>query len=228
MFVPPLFLGDFRTWIYRGLMFLVVSCPCALVVSIPLGFFAGIGCASKNGILVKGSNFIEKLAKLDTVVFDKTGTLTKGVFAVKDVYSVIDKDELIKICRFMLNFTQHTPIAVSVKMLTKNTVDTAKILNYTEISGMGISADIDGHKVLAGNVRLLESNNISHEKAKSYIGSIIYIAVDGKFAGYIVISDEIKADSKVAISALKQQYQICYAYRRRKEKRRLYRRADWY
>ncbi len=102
-------------------------------------------------------------------------------------------------------------------MLTKNTVDTAKILNYTEISGMGISADIDGHKVLAGNVRLLESNNISHEKAKSYIGSIIYIAVDGKFAGYIVISDEIKADSKVAISALKQQYQICYAYRRRKK-----------
>lgn len=203
MFVPPLFLGDFRTWIYRGLMFLVVSCPCALVVSIPLGFFAGIGCASKNGILVKGSNFIEKLAKLDTVVFDKTGTLTKGVFAVKDVYSVIDKDELIKYAAYAEFYSTH-PIAVSVKNAYKNTVDTAKILNYTEISGMGISADIDGHKVLAGNVRLLESNNISHEKAKSYIGSIIYIAVDGKFAGYIVISDEIKADSKVAISALKQ------------------------
>ena len=196
MFVPPLFLGDFRTWIYRGLMFLVVSCPCALVVSIPLGFFAGIGCASKNGILVKGSNFIEKLAKLDTVVFDKTGTLTKGVFAVKDVYSVIDKDELIKYAAYAEFYSTH-PIAVSVKNAYKNTVDTAKILNYTEISGMGISADIDGHKVLAGNVRLLESNNISHEKAKSYIGSIIYIAVDGKFAGYIVISDEIKADSKV-------------------------------
>ena len=203
MFVPPLFLGDFRTWIYRGLMFLVVSCPCALVVSIPLGFFAGIGCASKNGILVKGSNFIEKLAKLDTVVFDKTGSLTKGVFAVKDVYSVIDKDELIKYAAYAEFYSTH-PIAVSVKNAYKNTVDTAKILNYTEISGMGISADIDGHKVLAGNVRLLESNNISHEKAKSYIGSIIYIAVDGKFAGYIVISDEIKADSKVAISALKQ------------------------
>ena len=181
MFVPPLFLGDFRTWIYRGLMFLVVSCPCALVVSIPLGFFAGIGCASKNGILVKGSNFIEKLAKLDTVVFDKTGTLTKGVFAVKDVYSVIDKDELIKYAAYAEFYSTH-PIAVSVKNAYKNTVDTAKILNYTEISGMGISADIDGHKVLAGNVRLLESNNISHEKAKSYIGSIIYIAVDGKFA----------------------------------------------
>ena len=203
MFVPPLFLGDFRTWIYRGLMFLVVSCPCALVVSIPLGFFAGIGCASKNGILVKGSNFIEKLAKLDTVVFDKTGTLTKGVFAVKDVYSVIDKDELIKYAAYAEFYSTH-PIAVSVKNAYKNTVDTAKILNYTEISGMGISADIDGHKVLAGNGRLLESNNISHEKAKSHIGSIIYIAVDGKFAGYIVISDEIKADSKAAISALKQ------------------------
>ena len=203
MFVPPLFLGDFRTWIYRGLMFLVVSCPCALVVSIPLGFFAGIGCASKNGILVKGSNFIEKLAKLDTVVFDKTGTLTKGVFAVKDVYSVIDKDELIKYAAYAEFYSTH-PIAVSVKNAYKNTVDTAKISNYTEISGMGISADIDGHKVLAGNGRLLESNNISHEKAKSHIGSIIYIAVDGKFAGYIVISDEIKADSKSAISALKQ------------------------
>ena len=203
MFVPPLFLGDFRTWLYRGLMFLVVSCPCALVVSIPLGFFAGIGCASKNGILVKGSNFIEKLAKLDTVVFDKTGTLTKGVFAVKDVYSVIDKDELIKYAAYAEFYSTH-PIAVSVKNAYKNTVDTAKISNYTEISGMGISADIDGHKVLAGNGRLLESNNISHEKAKSHIGSIIYIAVDGKFAGYIVISDEIKADSKAAISALKQ------------------------
>ncbi|MFR9050828.1 MAG: heavy metal translocating P-type ATPase, partial [Hominilimicola sp.] len=203
MFVPPLFLGDFRTWIYRGLMFLVVSCPCALVVSIPLGFFAGIGCASKNGILVKGSNFIEKLAKLDTVVFDKTGTLTKGVFAVKGVYSVIDKNELIKYAAYAEFYSTH-PIAVSVKNAYKNTVDTAKILNYTEISGMGISADIDGHKVLAGNGRLLESNNISHEKAKSHIGSIIYIAVDGKFAGYIVISDEIKADSKAAISALKQ------------------------
>ena len=201
MFVPPLFLGDFRTWIYRGLMFLVVSCPCALVVSIPLGFFAGIGCASKNGILVKGSNFIEKLAKLDTVVFDKTGTLTKGVFAVKDVYSVIDKDELIKYAAYAEFYSTH-PIAVSVKNAYKDTVDTAKISNYTEISGMGISADIDGHKVLAGNDRLLESNNISHEK--SHIGSIIYIAVDGKFAGYIVISDEIKADSKSAISALKQ------------------------
>ena len=176
MFVPPLFLGDFRTWIYRGLMFLVVSCPCALVVSIPLGFFAGIGCASKNGILVKGSNFIEKLAKLDTVVFDKTGTLTKGVFAVKDVYSVIDKDELIKYAAYAEFYSTH-PIAVSVK---------------------------NAYKVLAGNDRLLESNNISHEKAKSHIGSIIYIAVDGKFAGYIVISDEIKADSKSAISALKQ------------------------
>ena len=199
MFVPPLFLGDFRTWIYRGLMFLVVSCPCALVVSIPLGFFAGIGCASKNGILVKGSNFIEKLAKLDTVVFDKTGTLTKGVFAVKDVYSVIDKDELIKYAAYAEFYSTH-PIAVSVKNAYKDTVDTAKISNYTEISGMGISADIDGHKVLAGNGRLLESNNISHEKAKSHIGSIIYIAVDGKFAGYIVISDEINAHPTAAMT----------------------------
>ena len=150
----------------------MVSCPCALVVSIPLGFFAGIGCASKNGILVKGSNFIEKLAKLDTVVFDKTGTLTKGVFAVKDVYSVIDKDELIKYAAYAEFYSTH-PIAVSVKNAYKNTVDTAKISNYTEISGMGISADIDGHKVLAGNDRLLESNNISHEK-QNHTSEVLY------------------------------------------------------
>ena len=133
----------------------------------------------------------------------KTGTLTKGVFAVKDVYSVIGKDELIKYAAYSEFYSTH-PIAVSVKNAYTDIVDTAKISNYTEISGMGISADIDGHKVLAGNGRLLENNNISHEKAESHIGSIIYIAVDGKFAGYIVISDEIKADSKSAISALKQ------------------------
>lgn len=201
MFIPPIFLGDLKTWIYRGLMFLVVSCPCALVVSIPLGFFAGIGCASKNGILVKGSNFIEKLAKLDTVVFDKTGTLTKGVFAVKDIYSVINKNELIKYAAYAEFYSTH-PIAVSVKNAYSNTVDTSKISNYVEISGMGISADISCRKVLVGNGRLLESNNISYEKAHSNIGSIIYIAVDEKFAGYIVISDEIKSDSKSAILAL--------------------------
>ena len=166
-------------WIYRALTFLVISCPCALVISIPLSFFAGIGGASNQGILVKGSNYLETLAQTKYVVFDKTGTLTKGVFAVKDVYSVIDKDELIKYAAYAEFYSTH-PIAVSVKNAYKDTVDTAKISNYTEISGMGISADIDGHKVLAGNGRLLESNNISHEKAESHIGSIIYIAVDGK------------------------------------------------
>ena len=208
-FIPPVVLlimgkpamwGD---WIYRALTFLVISCPCALVISIPLSFFAGIGGASNQGILVKGSNYLETLAQTKYVVFDKTGTLTKGVFAVKDVYSVIGKDELIKYAAYSEFYSTH-PIAVSVKNAYTDIVDTAKISNYTEISGMGISADIDGHKVLAGNGRLLENNNISHEKAESHIGSIIYIAVDGKFAGYIVISDEIKADSKSAISALKQ------------------------
>ena len=187
----------------KMLAVLMVDFSCALKLSMPITVLSAMRECNDCNISVKGGKFLEAVAKADTIVFDKTGTLTKGVFAVKDVYSVIDKDELIKYAAYAEFYSTH-PIAVSVKNAYKNTVDTAKISNYTEISGMGISADIDGHKVLAGNGRLLESNNISHEKAKSHIGSIIYIAVDGKFAGYIVISDEIKADSKAAISALKQ------------------------
>ena len=182
---------------------IVVAVPEGLPMMITLVLSSNMKRMVKDNILVRKMMGIETSGSLNLLFTDKTGTLTKGVFAVKDVYSVIDKDELIKYAAYAEFYSTH-PIAVSVKNAYKNTVDTAKISNYTEISGMGISADIDGHKVLAGNGRLLESNNISHEKAKSHIGSIIYIAVDGKFAGYIVISDEIKADSKAAISALKQ------------------------
>ena len=187
----------------KAVSVLMVDYSCAIKLSTPIAVISAIKEAADDDVTVKGGKYLEAVADASTIVFDKTGTLTKGVFAVKGVYSVIDKNELIKYAAYAEFYSTH-PIAVSVKNAYKNTVDTAKILNYTEISGMGISADIDGHKVLAGNGRLLESNNISHEKAKSHIGSIIYIAVDGKFAGYIVISDEIKADSKAAISALKQ------------------------
>lgn len=205
MFIPPLFLQyDFKTWIYRGLIFLVVSCPCALVVSIPLGFFAGIGCASKNGILVKGSNYLESLSKLDTVVFDKTGTLTKGIFAVRNIHSLIPESELMKYAAYAEFYSTH-PIAVSVKNAYTDKIDTSLIKDYKEISGMGTSSVIDGRTILVGNDKLMEINNISYEKSDSHIGSIIYISVDGKFAGFITISDEIKNDSKKAIEELKKQ-----------------------
>ncbi len=203
MLIPPIILGNgFGDWIYRGLVFLVVSCPCALVVSIPLGFFAGIGCASKNGILVKGSSYLENLSKLDTVVFDKTGTLTKGTFAVKEVHSIIEKNDLIRYTAYAEYYSNH-PIAVSVKNEYNDTINTSLISDYTEIAGMGISAVIGEKQVLAGNEKLMDKNNIDFEKADNYIGSVIYIAIENKFAGYIIISDEIKPDSASAVSALK-------------------------
>lgn len=204
MLVPPLLIGNFRTWIYRGLIFLVVSCPCALVVSIPLGFFAGIGCSSKNGILVKGSTCIEALSKLGIAVFDKTGTLTKGVFEVKEIYADIPEAELIKYAAYAEFYSNH-PIAVSIKKAYNENIDTSLIAGYTELSGMGISAVIDGRQILAGNEKLMNENSIAHARAKSHAGSVVYIACDGQFAGYIVISDEIKSDSKKAVECLKEQ-----------------------
>lgn len=204
MLVPPLLIGDFNTWIYRGLIFLVVSCPCALVVSIPLGFFAGIGCSSKNGILVKGSTCIESLSKLGIVVFDKTGTLTKGVFGVKEIYAQIPKSELIKYAAYAEFYSNH-PIAASIKKAYTEGVDTSLISDYTELSGMGISAVINGRQILAGNEKLMNENHVAYTRAKSQTGSVVYIACDGQFAGYIVISDEIKSDSKKAVERLKGQ-----------------------
>lgn len=201
VFPPLLFSLSLSEWIYRGLIFLVVSCPCALVVSIPLGFFAGIGCASKNGILVKGSSHLENLSKLDTVVFDKTGTLTKGTFAVKEIYSLTEKSELIKYAAYAEYYSNH-PIAISIKEAYKDIPDVSLISDYTEIAGMGISAVIDGKQVLAGNEKLMLKCNVNFEKADNHIGSVVYVAIESKFAGYIVISDELKPDSASAIESL--------------------------
>lgn len=196
MLIPSIITGDFKTWIYRGLLFLVVSCPCALVVSVPLGFFSGIGLASKCGILVKGSNYIESLAKLDSVVFDKTGTLTKGEFKVVKICSEIDEYELMEVAAYAEYYSSH-PIAKSIKSEYGKSLDESLISNYKEISGMGISAVINGKSVLLGNREL-----ISNAPQIDEHGTIIFISIDGIYVGYILIDDVIKEDSKAAISLL--------------------------
>lgn len=197
--LPPLFTGgDFSTWIYRALIFLVVSCPCALVVSVPLGFFAGIGCASKHGILAKGSNYLEMLTHIDTVVLDKTGTITEGVF---EVTHITGYDSLLETAAYAEHFSNH-PIAKSIQNAYNNTVDTNSICNYTEISGMGISVQVDNKSVLAGNDKLMRKFNIDY-KSHEQTGTVVHVASDGKYIGYIVISDKIKKDSKDAINTLK-------------------------
>jgi len=202
--IPPLFLGGlWAEWINRGLIFLVISCPCAFVVSIPLGFFGGIGGASKKGVLVKGSNYLEALNNLDIVVFDKTGTLTKGVFKVTNIIPANDYSEeaLLEITANAEAFSNH-PIAMSVLKAYGREADKDKISGYMEISGYGISVVVGGKKVLAGNHKLMQLENIGFTESDD-IGTKIYVAVDGAFAGCIVISDEIKADSKAAIAELK-------------------------
>lgn len=200
MFIPPLFVGEFTKWLYRGLVFLVVSCPCALVVSIPLGFFAGIGCASKNGILVKGSNYLERLSSLDSVVFDKTGTLTKGVFTVNKIHAENgDENDLLETAAYAEFYSNH-PIAVSIKNAFKGNINTEKISDYTEISGKGIKVNIDQKEILAGNKSLMSENSVTVDEVSG--GSVIYIASEGEFMGYLVISDEVKSDSKKAVSSL--------------------------
>lgn len=202
--IPPLFLGGvWSEWINRGLIFLVISCPCALVISIPLGFFGGIGAASKNGILIKGSNYLEALNNLDIVVFDKTGTLTKGVFQVTNLQAAegFSKDELLEFAANAETFSNH-PIALSIQKAYGKEVDKEKITDYKEISGHGISAVVNGKNVLAGNHKLMQAQNISFTESTD-IGTKIYVAVDKAYVGSIVISDEIKADSYGAIEVLK-------------------------
>ncbi len=202
IFVPLIMGGDFSTWIYRALSFLVVSCPCALVISIPLSFFGGIGGASKMGILIKGSNYLETLSKVDTIVFDKTGTLTKGVFAVQKIEPVgISKEELLMFAAYAENYSSH-PIAVAIKTTYNDNIDESKIKNVKESPGYGIIAEIDKHKVLVGNEKLMGENNIKFEKSYD-VGTILNVAVDGKYKGYIVIADEIKDDAKETIDELK-------------------------
>ena len=203
-FIPPLIIQDatFKDWIYKALSFLVVSCPCALVISIPLGFFGGIGGASKLGILVKGSNALEALADVETVVFDKTGTLTKGVFEVQDVKNVeIEKEELVRLVAHAEKFSTH-PVAESVKRFYNNEIDENIIGNIEEIGGYGIIANIENKEVLVGNDKLMAKKDIAYEKCGE-AGTILYVAIDNKFAGYILISDKIKDDSEKALKELK-------------------------
>ena len=202
--VPPFIFKEtsFTEWFYRALSFLVVSCPCALVISIPLSFFGGIGGASKMGILIKGSNYLEALASTEIAVFDKTGTLTKGVFEVQKIETNnIDKDQLLEIAAYAENYSNH-PIAKSIKTAYKKEIDTNRIKNIKEISGHGISATIDDKNVLIGNEKLMEENKIQYTKSED-IGTILYIAVNKEYKGLIIISDEIKEDSLGLVKNLK-------------------------
>ncbi|MBQ8665747.1 MAG: cadmium-translocating P-type ATPase [Lachnospiraceae bacterium] len=206
-FIPPvanLILGReamFGTFVYRALTFLVISCPCALVISIPLSFFAGIGGASRAGVLVKGSNYLEALSQVDTVIFDKTGTLTKGVFEVVSIHrNEIDEDTLLKYAAYAENNSTH-PIGRSIVSAYKQEIDAAQISDVHEISGRGVEADVFGKKILAGNDKLMSDNNIAITECRD-AGTIVHIAVDGKYAGHIHISDVIKETSKSAISGL--------------------------
>ena len=233
--IPPfiLRLGEFTNWLYRALTFLVVSCPCALVISIPLGFFGGIGGASKKGILVKGSNYLEALANTETVIFDKTGTLTEGIFEVQKIETVktlkqsnkiekdkkfeknnktendkdfyeIEKQELLKLVASCEKDSNH-PIAMSVKKAyaeqNNQKIDGNKIKNINELAGKGISAIIDEKEILVGNEKLMKENSINYIESKD-VGTVLYVSINKKFAGYIVISDKIKHDSKTSISDL--------------------------
>ena len=202
--IPPLIIkgASFTEWLYRALSFLVVSCPCALVISIPLSFFGGIGGASKIGILVKGSNHLEALANTEIAVFDKTGTLTKGVFEVQKVNAIgITKEELLEIAAYGENYSNH-PISKSIKQAYNKKIDESQIMNVQELSGLGIEAKIKNQNVLLGNEKLMNEKGIEFEKCKD-IGTILYIAIEEKYAGYILIRDKIKEDSKKTIEELK-------------------------
>ena len=204
VFLPPIISGEynFRVWIFRALSFLVVSCPCAFVISVPLSFFSGIGAASRAGVLIKGGNYLEALSKVDTVVLDKTGTLTKGVFNVQKVI-VLDKnikeDDFISLVAMAESGSNH-PISKSIQKYYNKEIDANSINSIKEISGKGIEAVIDNRKILVGNEKLI---NIPKDVSINDIGTILYVEIDNKFAGYIVISDELKKDSKKAIKDLK-------------------------
>ena len=202
--IPPLVIEGamFTNWLYRALSFLVVSCPCALVISIPLSFFGGIGGASKMGILIKGSNYLEAISNTEIIVFDKTGTLTEGVFEVQKIEPVnISKEELLKIAAYAENFSNH-PISVSLKKAYNKTINEDEIKKSEEIAGMGIIARIGEQDVLVGNEKLMKEKEIQFEKVDE-VGTILYVAIENKYVGYILIADKIKKDSKDAILKLK-------------------------
>lgn len=201
--IPTLvFHQEFIEWLYRALTFLVISCPCALVISVPLGFFGGIGGASKKGILIKGSNYLEALSHARYAVFDKTGTITKGVFEIQKINPVdISEEELIRVAAHGEKFSNH-PVALSIKKRYKGKYDESKVEGLEEISGKGIKAKIFYKDTLIGNAKLLEENNIKFEKVDDP-GTIIYVAISGNYKGYILIADKVKDDSKKAIEELK-------------------------
>lgn len=190
------------TWIYRALTFLVISCPCALVISIPLSFFAGIGGASKEGVLVKGSNYLETLSKTKIVVFDKTGTMTKGKFEVTEIAPIgIDRDELLRLTAYAESYSSH-PISRSIKDAYDKEIDASKISDVNEISGNGVLAVVDGKKVAAGNSKLMDKLGVEYTVCDK-VGTVVYVAVDGKYCGYILISDALKPTSVSAVKAMK-------------------------
>ena len=207
--IPPIvrmvFMGlpaDFGTWIYRALTFLVISCPCALVISIPLSFFAGIGGASKEGVLVKGSNYLETLSETKYVVFDKTGTMTQGVFEVSGIFpAALSKDELIEYAACAESYSSH-PISKSLQKAYGKEIDKNRVTEVTEVSGKGVTAKVDGRMVAAGNGKLMDQLGIPYTVCDQ-VGTLVYVAVDGAFAGCIVISDLLKPHAKEAIDALK-------------------------
>ena len=202
--VPPLIIegANFQDWLYRALSFLVVSCPCALVISIPLSFFGGIGGASKMGVLVKGSNYLEALSNAETMVFDKTGTLTEGVFEVQNVEPIgISKEKLLKVAAYAEYYSNH-PISKSIKKAYNKEIDEKEIIDSQEISGKGIEAKIGNQDVLAGNEKLMNEKGIAYTKC-THVGSVVYLAIDGKYVGHIVIADKIKEDAKRTIDELK-------------------------
>ena len=205
--VPPLILKGttFSDWLYRALSFLVVSCPCALVISIPLSFFGGIGGASKIGILIKGSNYLEQLSKTEIMVFDKTGTLTEGVFEVQKVEPVgISKEELLKLTAYAENYSNH-PIALSVKKAYGKEIDEKQIRKTEELSGLGIYATIEDKEVLVGNERLMKEKQINFSQCEE-IGTILYVAMNNQYVGYIIIADQVKKDAKKTIQELKKNH----------------------
>lgn len=201
--LPPIILqASFSMWILRALTFLVISCPCALVISVPLSFFGGIGGSAKQGILVKGSNYLEMLSKVSTVVVDKTGTITKGVFKVQKICANnIDKNELLKMTAYA-EYNSNHPISISLKNEYKEEIDTSKIQEVQELTGLGVKAIVFEKQVLVGNLKLMKEYKIKYEEAKD-VGTVLYVAIDNEYVGYIVISDEIKEDAKASIKAMK-------------------------
>lgn len=200
--IPSIITGNWGDWITRACIFLVISCPCALVISVPLGFFSGIGSASRIGVLVKGSNFLEAVAEVTTIVMDKTGTLTKGEFNVSEIVaSGISEERLLEIAAYGESFSTH-PIAASIKEAYDNKIDTDRIKDVKEISGHGVELLLDGKETLVGNGKLLKSHNIAYEEHKSG-GTVVYVAYDNTFVGAIVISDTIKDGAKEAVADMK-------------------------